>query len=209
MELNTISRSCYFSTDTIINIEIDRNLICSICHEILNCPMECNKCKNCFCKVCIENWRNSNDSCPFRCEEFLLKSPHKIVLDALKNLSFRCQNHINGCNEILGYSGYLQHAKCCGYKKLKCTIDKCEAEVLNKDYEKHVLNDCEYKVHLCGKCGFESYGTSRIPHNCLLVARSFLSDLKYKYYNYVNNAESRIKRVNDKLQQLKEILNNE
>jgi hypothetical protein len=207
MELNTVSKSVYFSTETMMNHEIDRNLICSICHEILNDPLECKNCHNCFCKVCIENWRTSNDSCPFRCKEFLLKNPHKIVFDALKNLTFRCNNHLNGCTEILSYSGYLQHIKYCGYKKIKCVIDKCEVEVLNKDYENHILNECEYKVHLCGKCGFETYGTKKMPHNCLMIAKSFLSDLKFKYFNYVNNAEGRLSTVNDKLRKLKDLLN--
>ena len=53
---------------------------------------------------------------------------------------------------------------------------------MNKDYENHILNECEYKVHLCGKCGFETSGTKRMPHNCFLIAKSFLSDLKFKYF---------------------------
>ena len=41
---------------------------CSVCMENynsqLNPPYTCNPCGHVFCKVCIENWRRSHQTCP-------------------------------------------------------------------------------------------------------------------------------------------------
>ena len=48
--------SVKIEVETLIPLEsdIDRSLICLICQEILKLPVECNYCKNNFCKKCIE-----------------------------------------------------------------------------------------------------------------------------------------------------------
>ena len=40
----------------IMHQELKDSLICGICLEILKNPMECDNCRNNFCKGCIDKW---------------------------------------------------------------------------------------------------------------------------------------------------------
>ena len=209
MDLKSVLPMIEFSTETLIDQEVDRSLICSICQEILKNPKECSNCQNCFCKKCIESWKISNDSCPFRCSELQLKNPHKVVMETLKKLNFKCRNFTNGCNEHLNYTNYINHMETCIYSKNKCVMNDCNTEVFLKDMHDHLYNHCEYKVHSCEKCGFLNYGTNKLYHNCMIYAKSLISDMRYKYFDYVNNADKRLNVVGDKIKILKELISSE
>jgi E3 ubiquitin-protein ligase NRDP1 len=40
-------------------------LICSICHDILRNPVFTNCCLQTFCEQCINDWLETNNTCPY------------------------------------------------------------------------------------------------------------------------------------------------
>jgi len=80
-------------------------LTCPICLNILISPVQCNICNKCFCKMCIDNYANSKNVCPFRCENPLY-NPNKFVDNVLAILKFKCSN---GCDKIIKYEELEKH----------------------------------------------------------------------------------------------------
>lgn len=201
--------SVKFEVETLIPLEndIDRSLICMICQEILKLPLECNYCKNSFCKKCIENWLTKNNSCPFRCTgKILLKKPHNIIMDSLKRLHFNCKNISWGCPEKLDYEQYIKHTEECVYNNVKCSVLKCNKDILVKDEQDHLENHCEFKVHVCKKCGFERMGPSKISHECIKYAYGLFSDVKSNVETFIYNSNNRVNILKEKFDILQKIV---
>ena len=110
-------------------------LKCPICFNILISPVQCNKCNNCFCKLCIDKYQDSKIKCPFRCE-FPLYLENKFVKNVLAILKFKCKN---GCNQIIKYDDlekhYEEECEKIDYKtKYKDILKKYKE--LKKEYDK-------------------------------------------------------------------------
>jgi hypothetical protein len=201
--------SIKIEVETLIPLEhdIDRSLICLICQEILKLPVECQYCKNNFCKKCIENWLTKNNSCPFRCTgKILLKKPHKIIMDSLKRLHFNCKNISWGCPEKLNYDQYIRHIEECEYNNIKCSVIKCNKEVLVRDLKFHLENECEFNLHICNKCGFERMGPSIISHECEKYSYNLFNDIKSNVESFLYSTNTRVNNLNEKFNNLKEIV---
>ena len=80
-------------------------ITCPICLNILFSPVQCNICNKCFCKICIKNYNDSRNKCPFRCinPKYL---ENKFVNNVLSILKFKCKN---GCNQIINYDNLEKH----------------------------------------------------------------------------------------------------
>jgi hypothetical protein len=85
--------------------EIKDNIICSICKGILYNPVQCSKCQNCFCKKCIDKWKQVNNKCPFKCEKNSYQS-NRFITNILSKLIFQCKN---GCNAEIEYDKIKKH----------------------------------------------------------------------------------------------------
>ena len=97
------------SPDDIFNINEEINLKellkCPICLNILISPVQCNKCNKCFCKLCIENYNDSKNKCPFRCINPVYLG-NKFVNNVLSILKIKCKN---GCGKIINYEDLEKH----------------------------------------------------------------------------------------------------
>ena len=92
-----ISLDDIYNTNEVQNM---KELIkCPICLNVLMSPVQCNKCNNCFCKLCINTYEDSKIKCPFRCE-YPIYQENKFVKNVLSILKFKCKN---GCSEIIKY----------------------------------------------------------------------------------------------------------
>ena len=62
---------------------------CSICMENynaqLNPPYTCNPCAHVFCKVCIDNWRSSNHTCPECRDNIQNIIPNRALLELIES----------------------------------------------------------------------------------------------------------------------------
>jgi len=54
-----------------ICLSIDEEFLCSICHDVLKEPMQITKCQHTFCKLCINEWLNDNQTVLYVKEKML------------------------------------------------------------------------------------------------------------------------------------------
>jgi hypothetical protein len=203
MDLIRRQTSINFTSENLINIkadEIDRSLLCAICQEILKIPRECNNCHNNFCKKCIDMWlEQKNTSCPFRCPGIIkLSKSHRIIMDALRLLKFKCKNEIHGCKFLMNYENYLEHAQKCEFTMSKCPNNDCKVFILNKDLKNHFNFECEFYSHKCEVCAFESIGPKKIQHQCSKIAIKILSETRSEIDNFMimmNNKKYNIEKI--------------
>jgi len=199
--------SVKFPSDLIVNLtseEVDRSLICSICQEILKVPRECSNCHNNFCNKCISQWLQEKDNtCPFRCSgKIKLLNSHRIIIDSLRVLIFKCKNETNGCDFVMNYDNYIEHTQICEYNKLKCNNKDCKILILSKDMQTHTEDKCEYQSHQCKICAYEWIGSNKIPHLCGRVAMKQFKELKSMVDNFLIEISDRKKKLNDKISKL-------
>ena len=77
--------------------EVDEELICCICHEVLLMPMVCRE-GHTFCEACIESWLERNNTCPMDRKnlEKTDLTPVRIVANMIDKMEVRCPNHAAG-----------------------------------------------------------------------------------------------------------------
>ena len=44
--------------------EVEDIITCKICFDLLQTPLQCKTCENCYCQICLFKWGNG---CPMRC----------------------------------------------------------------------------------------------------------------------------------------------
>ena len=106
----------FYDSDNLINKENTEDLICPICFYIYRNPLNCSdkKKSHSFCKECIDNYLDNNNTCPTCKLNFEYKIKNEIN-DELNKLSFQCMFKNKGCEEIKSYSEYLNHINNCKY----------------------------------------------------------------------------------------------
>lgn len=102
------------------------SLICSICYELLENPLQCTFCSNLFCDCCIKEYINTKDK---------YRRLYYCPLCRSKKNSFCENSKINELIEDFKKSG----------KKL---CPKCKIVIEQEEYQNHI-NQCWYKCKLC------------------------------------------------------------
>merc|ERR1712156_1371451 len=93
--------------DRFTSESIDSSLICCICHEVLNAPVQA-PCQHVFCSECINNWiqqSSGNQSCPVDRSKLLDENvnpklqpiPFELMI-SLTELEITCTYTVNGCD---------------------------------------------------------------------------------------------------------------
>ena len=81
-------------------IEREGDLICSICTNVLEDPVQ-TPCSHVFCRKCIQKWLDTgSNNCPIDRELLtldLLKPESRITMRRLNRYSIRCKNYSTGC----------------------------------------------------------------------------------------------------------------
>ncbi len=139
--------------------QVDSELLCCICQNVLWKPVACSTCENSFCAECMRTWTNKQNSfgqvtdsmfqptlsfiqvtCPFNCA-FRQKRAPPILNSFLSKLQIYCAYAPNGCEEVLSYDGLEKHEQECQYELTPCQI--CETPVSHRDQNnKHELRQC-------------------------------------------------------------------
>jgi len=81
---------------------------------------------------------NGKNTCPTCNLNFEFKISIEKYND-LKNLSFKCLFNNEGCNDILPYSGYLNHVNNCEYNNIKY-----ECNIMKYNYKKKNLKNVDF-----------------------------------------------------------------
>ncbi|CAD8094446.1 unnamed protein product [Paramecium primaurelia] len=143
---------------------IDQNLLCLICQELVIDPKECSQCQNLFCSDCITSWLQQKKKCPYNCsDEIQLKNPHRIVKNSISQIEVKCLN--KGCDKQMQIQSLDSHLLQCEYVETKCPFPECDFKDSLKQIKIHQLN-CEHRTKNCEKCE----GTYKInqEHDCLI-----------------------------------------
>ena len=154
---------------------------CSICSKIMINPTDCENCGHSFCYECI-----SKTKCPFGCEKKNLKPASNGITNLLNNLKFKCSNE--GCKEVINYIDVKTHENLCLFQKMICPNKECGEQVLKKDLEKHIKEECKYTMINCENCEYKFPRNQISEHEkmCNLAYQSFNSS-NSNIYNSTEN----------------------
>ncbi|MCQ2819181.1 MAG: hypothetical protein MJ252_18105 [archaeon] len=91
------------------NTKPKENVVCTICHGILQAPVKCLECGDNFCSYCYNNWENSPSKKSTKkggkCEHLECERNLDLISTFLKKLKFTCRK----CGEDYDYSTAYDH----------------------------------------------------------------------------------------------------
>ena len=136
--------------------DVDENLHCSICYNVLKEPRMCRNNEHLFCLGCItEHLRVNSQTCP-ECNEHLNVDTlrrARVVNNILSKLKINCDHASRGCPEFTCLEDLKTHVATCGYEPVLCPISECRMEINKQDKVRHETEVCEYKRVKCHDCG--------------------------------------------------------
>lgn len=98
--------------------EVDEELLCTICGQVLQEPVQIQHCEHCFCKCCINEWLNHQQICPVDrnpvIREELIPAP-RILRNLLSRLRIACDNAEFGCAAVVKLDALASHMDECQY----------------------------------------------------------------------------------------------
>ncbi|XP_054158206.1 kelch-like protein 1 [Oppia nitens] len=110
-------------------------LTCSICLNIICCPVIAQCCLHTFCKDCINNWLSTNNICPYDRKtlttEALTQSP-RIMVNMLGKLQIKCDFQDKGCTEVIILEYLTNHLNNCRYNPSNIQRDESLLSKINE-----------------------------------------------------------------------------
>ncbi|ELU17184.1 hypothetical protein CAPTEDRAFT_84923, partial [Capitella teleta] len=108
--------------------EVDDNLLCSICSQVLQDAV-LTPCGHSFCQECLDQWlaRPERITCP-HCRGAVIREQARPIL-ALRNfvlsLKIHCVNRSLGCEALITLDTLTSHAETCGHSIVQCAGCQC------------------------------------------------------------------------------------
>ncbi len=132
---------------------------CPICYHVVRDPYLTNCCGTRFCKKCIVEWKDQNNTCPICREEDFRCMPDKRLRREIRGMNVHCRQQDKGCQWIGTYNDLRHHSAECEYEVVTCS--KCsEVSVPRKELLDHQQNACFLRRVSCEFCQWE--GTYRV-----------------------------------------------
>ena len=179
--------------------DVDENLHCSICYNVLKDPRMCQNNEHMFCFACITQHLNVNsESCP-ECNENLSVDTlrrARVVNKMLSKLKINCDFASRGCLEFFNLEELETHVQNCGYAPVLCSSPDCGMEINKQDKVHHESEVCGYRRVKCHGCGEIQEAMERVEGNLTVVNKN-VEALKE-----VKNIEQKI---NEKFEALKQL----
>jgi hypothetical protein len=123
---------------------------CMICMGIVTVPLQCNKCENLFCKVCVTQLQRNSKECPYRCKNFQFIEPGRLAKNMLGKIIFLCPN--GSCDMKIPYEDLLNHNNNCNLP-FDCPI--CKSKVNKKDLNTKPFDDMKIEIEALKKSNNE------------------------------------------------------
>ncbi|KAH8285812.1 hypothetical protein KR018_009255 [Drosophila ironensis] len=95
---------------------VDPELICPICADVLEEPVQSCGCEHAFCRKCIEKWLRQKPICPVDRSDLLpgqLVPVSRLMRNMLSRLKMKCVFAENGCSQLLALEEYRSHIASC------------------------------------------------------------------------------------------------
>ncbi|RWS30880.1 E3 ubiquitin-protein ligase NRDP1-like isoform X2 [Leptotrombidium deliense] len=95
-------------------------LLCAICHGVLEDPLSLTRCGHSYCKQCILRWIKERKTCPVDSSEIcrlnaLIPTP-LVVKNILGRHSVHCDYKDNGCETVVTLDSLNDHCARCKYR---------------------------------------------------------------------------------------------
>ena len=103
---------------------VDDYFLCISCNGVVYNPKECNKCEDLLCSACGDKLA----TCPSCNEPLLMQDTSKYALTTYSQLTLRCQNYLQGCNQEGLIPETLAHQSSCEYDSFTCSNPLCNAK---------------------------------------------------------------------------------
>jgi E3 ubiquitin-protein ligase NRDP1 len=122
--------------------DVDAELICPICHGVLEDPHQAPQCEHAFCEVCINEWLRCHHACPLdrtTCDPSQLKPIPRILKNLLSRLTLRCDFFEYGCQQVIRLELLLSHKQDCEFnphKPITCELG-CQLAVSKDQLKTH------------------------------------------------------------------------
>lgn len=133
-------------------------LICTICWDIIDTPVQAICCGKLFCKTCQENAVKRDTNCP-HCRNTMQVFEDKRCQQEINALKIVCPYYVRDCAWNGCVSDLNNHIEKCQFKFVKCpnqckfTYDtRYEAYILRKFLENHLANNCADRLVTCEHC---------------------------------------------------------
>ncbi len=99
--------------------EVDEELICTICGQVLETPVQIRQCEHCFCSGCVNEWLKHQQVCPIDRNPVSpmddLIQPPRILRNLLARLRITCDNKDFGCGVVVKLDSLQSHLIECQY----------------------------------------------------------------------------------------------
>ncbi|EDW88341.1 E3 ubiquitin-protein ligase NRDP1 [Drosophila yakuba] len=95
---------------------VDEELICPICTDVLEEPVQSAECEHAFCRACIDKWMLQKQICPV--DRSVLLSSHlvpvsRLMRNMLARLKIKCTFSQSGCAQMLSLEEFRTHVAAC------------------------------------------------------------------------------------------------
>lgn len=187
-------------------VEVNPELVCCICTNVLDDPIE-SPCRHVFCTECITRWLDMRPTCP-TCRQPLRNYQMKPALPLLRNiiakLRIRCDFIEEGCTEIIDYEQLGSHLRSCAYGPMTCENEGCQVTFPRKNKCQHEA-ECPFRRVVCSAfsnhgCGMEYKLSEAANHNCVESLKSMVRDLGGK----VATLEQTVYELRQSIQEMKD-----
>ncbi|TDG42895.1 hypothetical protein AWZ03_010677 [Drosophila navojoa] len=121
---------------------VDEELLCPICADVLEEPMQSSSCEHAFCRFCIEKWMQEKQICPVDRSDLLpihLVPVSRLMRNMLARLKIKCCFADNGCTALMPLEEYRAHvANCQNNPKVVVVCNKgCGMRVPKDELSRH------------------------------------------------------------------------
>ncbi|EDW12421.1 E3 ubiquitin-protein ligase NRDP1 [Drosophila mojavensis] len=121
---------------------VDEELLCPICADVLEEPMQSSSCEHAFCRFCIEKWMQEKQICPVDRSDLLpihLVPVSRLMRNMLARLKIKCCFAENGCTALMPLGEYRDHvANCQNNPKVVVVCNKgCGMRVPKDELSRH------------------------------------------------------------------------
>eukprot|EP01103_Thecamoeba_quadrilineata_P020495 TRINITY_DN8832_c0_g1_i1.p1 TRINITY_DN8832_c0_g1~~TRINITY_DN8832_c0_g1_i1.p1 ORF type:complete len:270 (+),score=19.76 TRINITY_DN8832_c0_g1_i1:39-848(+) len=123
-ESNLQSRIKYIDEEN-----IDREFICSICHNFFQDPFRSIVCNHSFCKTCIQEWAAINPTCPIDKQPLKMMTFDRVINNLLQNFQVQCPQCLDwiGKKSDLGTHLFSKHSltvPTTSHESFECTTNR-------------------------------------------------------------------------------------
>ena len=178
------------------------SLICSICYDILDHPLECNNCHNLFCGNCIKDYLNSKDKfrrlyyCPLCRSKRNNFSENVEVNNLLSEYKKSGKKLCIKCNNVVEKNKYKSHINKCWHKCSKCQKIFIDENKFLKHFDTHGKKEMDNLIN--------TSSNKKIELNKKLKEEKSEDDFgkirREKFVNNLNNSNLNETKTNNSIQ---------